>query len=405
MPGKAKKRIRRHVALIVETSRAYGRGVLRGISKYIRQNPKWSVRLQDRGLNDPLPEWLARWQVNGVIARIETVELARALKRLKLPVVNLSAIQTDTRFPTIDTDDQQVAELAFRHFAERGFRNLAFCGYAGANWSDTRNRRFAALVRDAGLTYHEFAPHKPRPQSRKPQTLTLETSGLTHDRDLTEWLQQLPAATGILAANDLRGRQLLGLCRELDIAVPDHLAVLGVDNDELLCELTDPPLSSIEPDCERIGLEAALALERMMSDARQRPADRLISPAGIATRQSTDALAIDEPLIARAVKYIRDHACDGIDVSDILRHVPLSRSKLERGFNQHLGHPPKTEILRTQLRRAQELLRETDLPLPEVSTLCGFRHPEYFSTLFHQKIGTPPGRFRRLKQVRNEFPR
>jgi LacI family transcriptional regulator len=395
MPSKPLQRSRRRVALIVETSRAYGRGVLRGISQFVRQTPWWSVRLQDRGLNDPLPEWLTRSQLDGIIARVETPELADALKQLRRPVINLSAMSTDEYFPTIDTDDEQVAELAFEHFADRGFRNLAFCGYSGAKWSDTRHRRFAALAREAGINCDEFVPRRRRAPSRKPQTLALEMSGLIHDQELAAWLQRLPRTTGVFAANDLRGRQLLGLCSDHNLIVPDHLSVLGVDNDGLLCELTDPPLSSIEPDCERIGLSAAAALDSMMTRPRRRPADQFIAPAGIATRKSTDVLAINEPLIVRAVRYIREHACEGIGVPDVLRQVPLSRSKLERGFTRHLGRPPKAEILRIQLERARELLRETDMPLPEVSSLCGFRHPEYFNALFRQKNGMPPGRFRR----------
>ena len=278
MSAKPRQRTRRHVALIVETSRAYGRDVLRGISQFVRQNPKWSVRLQDRGLNDPLPDWLTRWQLDGVIARAETSGLATALARLNLPVVNLSAMAPDDRFPTIDTDDTAVADLAFNHFAERGFRTLAFCGYPGAKWSDIRRDRFLSLARKAKIECNEFAPIRKPAKPRKPETLALETSGLVQERELIEWLQHLPATTGLFAANDLRGRQILGLCRELDIAVPDQISVLGVDNDELLCDLTDPPLSSIAPDCERIGMRAAAVLEKMMNRRRLRPTDELISP-------------------------------------------------------------------------------------------------------------------------------
>lgn len=397
MSARPKSRHRRHVALIVETSRAYGRNVLRGISKFVRQDPRWSVRLQDRGLNDPLPDWLMRWQLDGVIARVETAELAEALLRLKLPVINLSAMSPVDHFPTIDTDDTAVAKMAFAHFAERGFRNLAFCGYAGAKWSDMRRNQFLSMAEDSQIECHEFIPQKRRPRQRKPETLALETSGLVQERRLIAWLKSLPAPTAILAGNDLRGRQILGLCRELDIAVPDQLSVLGVDNDELLCDLTDPPLSSIAPDCERIGLNAASALDAMMNRPRHRPTNEFIPPIGIATRKSTDALAIDEPLIVRAVQFIREHACEGIGVPDILRNVPLSRSKLERGFKQHLGRAPKAEILRLQIERAKELLRGTDLQLPEISNRCGFRHPEYFNALFREKNGMPPGRFRREK--------
>jgi LacI family transcriptional regulator len=391
------KRKRRRVALMVETSRAYGRGVLQGISKSLQDNSHWSVRLQDRGLNDPLPEWLRRWSLDGIIARIETQQLADSLHALAVPVVNLSGIQNDPRFPIIDTDDSQVADLAFQHFAERGFRNLAFCGYPGASWSDTRLIQFEQRARAAGLSFQNF---QSRPVGRKASatfTLAYETRALAHDRELIAWLKTLPIPSGILAANDLRGQQLLGLCQELSIRVPDQLAILGVDDDELMCELTDPPLSSVQPDCERIGQTAASALELLMHQPRRRTEDQLISPLGVGTRQSTEVLAIEDPLIVKAVRFIRENACSGITVPDILRVVPLSRSGLERGFGQYLGRAPKAEILRLKLERARELLRDTDLPLAEISTRCGFRHPEYFSSVFRDKVGVPPGRFRRSR--------
>jgi LacI family transcriptional regulator len=398
MRSRPHQRSRRQVALLVETSRAYGRGVLRGISRYVRQNPSWSVRLQDRGLNDPLPNWLSDGRLDGVIARIETPELARTLRQARLPVVNLSAFEPDNRFPLIDTDDIRVAEAAYDHFAERGFRSLAFCGYTGARWSDTRRARFLAKARQSGITCHEFRSSLRPDRSHQRETLALEARGLAQEPQLIDWLRSLPATTGIFAANDLRGRQLLDLCHELGLSVPDHLAVLGVDNDELLCELTDPPLSSIEPDCERIGWKAAETLDRLMSRHAPNPGRQLFPPVGISTRKSTDVLAIAEPLIAQAIGFIREHACDGIGVPDVLRQVPVSRSALERGFRRHLDRPPKAEILRIQLNRAMELLRTTDLPLPEISRLCGFRHPEYFNTLFREKLGLPPGQYRRRQR-------
>lgn len=385
----------RHVALLIETSRAYGRGLLQGISRFIREHQHWTVRLQDRGLNDPLPEWLHRWPVNGVLARVETRQLEDQLLRLKKPVLNLCGSWTGSRLPVLDTDDEAVAKLAFDHLRERGFRELAWCGFGATGWSEVREKCFAKLCAEASLPCHIYHP------PRKPLhalTLEVERHGMRHEAHLAQWLKALPKPVGVLAANDLRGQQIIDLCAELKLTVPDEVAVLGVDNDELLCELTAPPLSSVVPDCERIGYEAASRLDRLMSGEKRTAESLIIPPAGVATRRSTDVLALDDRHVASALRYIREHACEGIGVDAVLKCVPLSRSSLERRFLKHLGRAPKAEILRVQLERARQLLVETDWTLNDVAERSGFRHTEHFCTLFKSKTGQTPGRFRRSNQ-------
>jgi len=188
--------------------------------------------------------------------------------------------------------------------------------------------------------------------------------------------------------------QVLDACRRLGVPVPDEVAVVAVDNDELLCELAHPPLSSVIPNTRRTGYEAAALLDRLMNGGRARGETHLIPPLGVATRQSTDVLAIEDPHVSRAVRYIREHACDGINVRDVLRAVPQSRRLLEARFKKLLGRTPHEEILRVQLRRVKQLLTETDLPLETIAERTGFAHPEYLSVVFRREVGQPPSRYR-----------
>jgi LacI family transcriptional regulator len=214
----------------------------------------------------------------------------------------------------------------------------------------------------------------------------------------TLWLRRLPKPVGVFACNDVVGAELLDFAGGLGIAVPEQMAVVSVDNDDLFCDLCWPPLTSIIPDPVRAGYEAASLLERLMAGQRVPDEPIFISPLGIATRQSTDVLAVDDPDIALAMKFIRDYACDGIDVRDLLRHVPLSRRVLEKRFRDLLGRSPHEEILNVKLARAKQFLLETDLNLAAIAERTGFRHMEYLCVAFKRATGKTPGAFRRGEQ-------
>jgi LacI family transcriptional regulator len=213
--------------------------------------------------------------------------------------------------------------------------------------------------------------------------------------DLVGWIRKLPKPVGVMACYDLRGVQALEACRRAVIAVPEEVAVVGVDNDEVLCELSHPPLTSIIPNTHRTGHEAAALLDRLMGGARIEPgATHLIPPLGIATRQSSDVLAIEDPHVARALHYIRQHACEGIKVTDVLRALPQSRRILENKFIKLIGRTPHEEILRVRLDRVKQLLHGTRLSLAEIAGRTGFNHVEYLTVVFRNKVGLPPGKYR-----------
>lgn len=370
------------MAILIETSNAYARGLLQGVVHYIREHRPWSFHLMEQGRGDDPPPWLAGWDGDGIIARIETPRIARAVVRSGLPAVDLSAARLVPALPWVETNDEEIARLAADHLLERGFKRFAFCGDARFNWSVWREKHAVARLRAAG---HDCACYRPT----APAGDVAAEAG-----NLVRWLRELPKPVGIMACYDIRGQQVLDACRSAGLAVPDEVAVVGVDNDTLLCELASPPLSSVIPNAHGAGYEAAALLDRLMAGKRVAATAHLIAPLGLAERQSTDVLAVDDREVARAVQFIREHACEGIKVGDLLRTVPLSRRVLEQRFQRLLGHTPREEILHVRLNRVKQLLAETDLPLYLVAERTGFEHVEYLSVLFKRETGRTPSAFR-----------
>ena len=383
-------RIRR-VALLIETSRSYGRDLLVGIAKFVRVHGPWSIDFEEGDPCGDVPPWFHRWEGDGVIARVKNRALAAAIQRKEVPAVDLFGGLPDLKMPTLRSDELAVGRLAAQHLLERGFRQFAFCGYNGTEWSDRRRDGFEAAIAGAGFPCQVF--QNPHPTSHNPAG-EYEEHGPKYEQQMIRWLAALPKPVGLMACNDSRARQVLNGCRSIQLGVPDEIAVVGVDKDEVLCELSDIPLSSVILNTEKIGFESAVMLDRMMAGEQAPSAAVLVAPKGLATKRSTEVLAIEDPHVAAALRLIRDHACEGFDVPALLRTVPLSRSSLERRFRQLLGRSPNAEILRIKLGRAQQLLMDSDLPLAGIAEKAGFANQEYLSRMFKKKVGATPGQFR-----------
>lgn len=383
----------RRVALIVETSSAYGRALLKGIIRYMRANEEWSVFFEERALTSELPAWLEGWHGDGIIARSMTRWLMDTVQRTGVPLVNLFDRDRVAGIPTACSDQAAIGRMAAEHLIERGYKAFAFCGYQGEDWSYGRREAFRERLARSGYGPLLYESHW---HGHLARTWEREQAGLC------EWVQTLPQPCGVFACNDVRAQQLLDACRLCELAVPEKIAVLGVDNDELLCQLCTPPLSSVIPDTERIGYLAAEMLAQLMA-GQTVPAEVIrVPPLGVATRQSSDSVAIDDAQIAAAVRFIREQACRGTTVAELLQHVPMSRSALERGFRKFLGRSPQQEIRNVQLKRCQTLLSETDMPTDRIAGLCGFVHPEYMHVVFKRELGMTPGQFRRSNREHAE---
>ena len=373
----------RRVALLIETSNAYARGILKGVATYVRQHASWSICLSESRRGDISLAWLADWEGDGVIARIENRTIAKYIKKLKVPAVDVSAARLIPSLPWVETDDAAIAQLVADHLLERGFKQFGFCGDDRFQWSRLRQKHFASVIRKRGLF---CSVHRPFPARSGRQE--------SENKSIEDWLVRLPKPVGIMACYDFRGRQILSACRQNNVAVPDEVAVIGADNDTVLCELADPPLSSVSLNAPRIGYDAAALLDRMMSGEKVNPTGHLINPVGVVTRQSTDVLAIDDPGVVAAVRYIRAHACDGISVKDVLKAVPQSRRSLETRFIKNIGRTPHDEITRVKLNRVRRLLVESDWSLERIAETAGFAHAGYLSTVFSQTIGVNPSAYR-----------
>jgi LacI family transcriptional regulator len=378
--------LRPSVVIMVETATIYGRRILHGITRYLRSHEPWSVFLEQHELGVEPPPWLGRWKGQGLITRVMTPEFAVWLRKSKLAVVDLNDRIGNAGLPRINSDDEAIGRLAAEHLLDRGFRSFGYCGFSNELWAERRRFGFMQRLTEAGFTSAEFA---------SPWVMSRTESWERQQEQINAWLTPLPRPLGLFACNDMRGQHVLDACTRLNWSVPEEAAVIGVDDDALLCELCDPPLSSVIPSAERIGYEAAELLDQQMRGQPVESADRYLPPVGVFTRQSTDVLAIDDPQTAAAVRFIREQACAGATVSDLLKAVPQSRTVLERKFRKYLGRSPQAEIRNVQIKRARQLLAETDLKLDRIAELCGFEHPEYLSVVFKRETGDTPGQYRR----------
>lgn len=381
----------RHVAVLIESSRAAGRGLIEGVARYSQQCRSWSLYFEPRGLETTLPRWLKNWKGDGILARLDNREMAEQVMEIGIPVVDLRGALDDQRFNLIVRGDNvKIVEMAFEHLRGQGLQQFAYCGTApGANRiMDHRRSCFLTLVEKSGFDCADFPSRKSARRS----------SGWEREIDLiANWLKTLPKPVGILACNDDRGYQVIEACRQASIRVPDEIAVIGVDNDTVLCNMSVPPLSSIDPDAERIGFEASAWLDRLMSGESPPKQPTTIEPRGLVRRHSTDVLAIEDPDVVAAVRFIREQACSGVRVQDVLKQVPISQSELERRFQRYLGRTPKAELLRVQIAHARRLLIETDLQLGDIAQQSGFSNEKYFSDVFYRLTNFRPATYRRTK--------
>jgi LacI family transcriptional regulator len=380
------------VAIIVETSRQYGRELLRGIIQYQNEVTQWSICCQPHGYGDPPPAWLEHWRGEGILARIIDRRMAEAVLRKRLPTVDLRAFCPSLGIPRIDMANAEIANMAFAHLRDCGFRQFGFCGLPpGQNpWLDERCRAFQKVCHEGGAECHVCLGR--RGQDRH--------ASLKDERTrFSRWLSKLPKPIGIMAANDDHGQQLLDACQIMKIRVPDQVAVVGVNNDEFLCNLSHPPLSSIDVDLHGVGYRAAAMLDRLMNGSEV--ADPLIPclPRRVVPRASTDIRMFGDPDFEAALSYIRRRACGNITVADVAGYLNISRRALERRFQAYLGRSPNNEIVQVRLERAKQLLAETDLTVGDIAGRSGFATASYLCQLFRQRIGVSPAEFRGRAQA------
>jgi LacI family transcriptional regulator len=380
------------VALLIESSRCYGRGILRGIANYAHANGPWSFFVQERELHSGIPDWLKTWKGDGVIARIEDQRMAAQLRKLNCPVVDVLGQVRFVGIAGFDTDARVVARIAGDFFLQAGFVNFAYIGYGGIPFSDRRGAAFAEYLASKGKP--ALCLFKDKESQVRSHIQAIEQQGMGDEAAIARWLKRQPRPLAVLACNDVRAQQVLNACREHGIRVPEDVAVMGVDNDDVLCNLCDPPLTSIEPDTERMGREAAEVLQRLMKNQTLSQPFTSVPPLRLVERTSTDVIAMSDPVMIQAVRFIRKELGSGIAVKDVLNHVGRSRTDLEQRFRLHLGTSIYGEILKRRLNRVCQLLDETEDNLNGVARRAGFSTAAHLCRLFQEHYHQTPTQFR-----------
>jgi LacI family transcriptional regulator len=359
--------------------------IVAGILEYARSQPHWSLRhiLSIQNVKLSLQD-VSQWRPDAAICGDTLEPFDGIAGRLSGPIVALesAAVRADVR---IRVDHGAVASTAAQHLADRHFHSFGFFTQASFHGTE-RQEAFRRCVQEAGGTFSAWE-------------LSESHSAFTPEDPAARWLLSLPKPAGVFCYNDFTARNLLSLCHLCQLRVPDEVAILGADNDLVWCETAQPQLSSVIIPWRRFGYEAAHWLDRLLKGKKMPPESVVrIAPTGVAVRQSTDTLAVPDPDLARVLAYIREHACEGLTVKEILQNLPVERRWLERKSQEQLGRSPRAEIRRVQLERAGTLLSQTDLPVAEIARSVGLTRT-HFLRAFAQAFGAAPGAYRKKHRL------
>lgn len=375
----------KRVAVLVDTSTAWGRGIIAGIQKYALERGNWHLFVEARGLHDStaLPR---DWHGDGIIARIGTPEVAGQLRRRRIPVVNVSGIRLPGKpFPCVCNDGEAVARMAADYFLARGFRHFAYLSLRGLEYVARQCEAYQSAVAAAGC---DCAVHGVNVHAG-----FISPDWNLHIGELGAWLASLPKPVAVLTWGG--GREVILACLRVGIRVPQEVAVLSSSDDELLCEIGPVHLSGVRNACEKIGSEAAAMLDQAMHGTAAPEQAVLVRPLGVVTRQSTDTLAITDPNLVSALGFMDENLSTGIQIQDVARAAGISRRSLEQRFAKTLGTSPGAYLTRARLDLVRKLLAETDMQVGELSDRAGFCSPEYMTTVFRREFSTTPLRYRK----------
>ncbi len=367
---------------VVDLSGAYGRGVLRGAGKFVRRHSRWSVTV--------VPTWDMRMidARPGVALLIQAgkVELGQRLLDEGRVAINVADNEPDHPLTTVMSDNHEIGQRVAEHLLSRGFQHFAYIGSRDELYSRQRHEGFVAGLSSVGRYLH--ARLQPG-----------DNAGAWNEQ-MRQWLDSLPRPTGVMACNDVWAKVLVEVALAHGVRVPEDVAVVGVDNDDLVCEMCDVPISSVAIAAERIGFQAASLLSDALDGKRLPPSPITIPPMGVVTRQSSDILAIADQEVVRSVQFIREHAAEPISVDDVVKDLRISRRRLEQRFQAALGRTPASEIRRVRIERARHLLEVTDVPLGQIAADCGFGDAPRLSKVFRREMGMTPSQYRMRARLR-----
>ncbi len=374
------------IVLLLETSREFGRQLIIGIARYSRVNGPWSFYKEPTDLKSSIPH-LTSWKPDGIIMRDSLI--TKELLKLKIPtILAIHDSKYPEDLPVIKTDSLSIGKMASEHLLDKGLKNLAFCGFDGYDWSRERGEFFGRYNADAGCKTHFYAP----PNKIRKDDWENE------QHHVSDWVKSLPKPVGIFACNDDRGQHILEVCKMNKLKVPEDVTVLGVDNDLMICDIGDPPLSSIALNVEAAGFEAAKLLDRLINRKKVPEKQIMVTASHVVQRQSSDILAVNDPEVASAINFIRNNARKKILAGDVVRVTGVGRRTLEKRFRKTIHRSIHKEILQVRIELISRMLTETDLPVSEITSLFDFTDIEHISRYFKKERGMTLQEFRRLHQ-------
>lgn len=378
---------------MIEADRSLDRNVAYGVGDYLHDHPHWSLYV-DKG--DMKWSDFSGWNASGVITSAGLIAglSKQQLAKLNVPMVVFGGPENGDKkdhWPSVMSDHIAIGEMAAEYLINQGLKHFAFCGpeqVGGDPWWLMRVEGFARRLSASGFDYTLYKPSK-----------SLEVWGKRQEA-LAQWLRGLEKPVGIMAFFDERARELIEACRVAEISVPSEVSIIGVDNDEWLCNLSKPMITSVDTGVRRLGYEAASLLDRLLSGEKLSNEPIRLLPERVVERGSTEYLGFTNSAVSEAVKYIRTHACDPITVTDVLDEVGLSMSKAHRDFKAALGRSVHQEIQRVQMEQVKHLLVTTNQSIKQISYACGFENTKYMSKLFHKLVGQTPSDFRRAHSLK-----
>ena len=376
----------KRIILLLETSRAFGRQLIIGIARYSRINGPWSFYKEPRDLKSSIPH-LTSWKPDGIIMRDSLI--TKELLKLKIPtILAIHDSKYPKDLPVIKTDSYSIAKMASGHLLEKGLKNFAFCGFDDYDWSKERKLYFRRFINEAGYMTHIYLPPK----------RIKKNDWENEQQHVSEWIKSLPKPIGIFACNDDRGQHILEVCKMINLKVPEDVAVIGVDNDPMVCDIGDPPLTSIALNVESAGYEAAKLMDDLINNKKISERKIIVSPSHIIQRQSTDILAVDDAEVVRAIQYIRNNAKNKILVKEVVKTTNVSRRTLEKRFKKTIHRSIYNEIQQVRVELISKLLIETNLPISKITSRFNFTDVEHISRYFKKEKGVGLREFRKLHQ-------
>jgi LacI family transcriptional regulator len=378
------------VMLMIESSREYGRQLLRGISKYASLHGPWNFYTGEpfyygvSGDNKSILQLAKKWGVNGIIMR-ESAEI-KQIAKTGIPVVICT--YTKEKFPgfvSLVGDCEGAGKLAAEHLLGRGLKYFAYCGLENVYWSDERGSSFAKYISDAGYQVQFYK----QSFSKQKRSWELEQGVMT------EWLKQLPKPVGLMTCTDDRSQNVVEACKAAGIHIPEEVAIVGVDNDEFICGLSNPPLSSVALNATKAGYEAAEILSDLMKGEKKNDTVIVAKATNVIGRQSTDVLAIDDVEVINAIKFIRQNARRAIQVSDVVNAGTLSQRALQQRFKNVLGRTIYDEINRVRIDHICQLLLNTHDSISDIASDLEFLGDDHIARFFKKERGMSPRDFRR----------